>query len=175
MLHDTVCCCHVSNAGSKPSQGNDCASSRLASYVRPWGPSFDQPPWKRTSPQQLLPTVVRQTTAFPEHGWFTLVSFLSLFSSCSLSERLLKSETTWITKCSIFAGVIQNQQTVALSEVCAGVCEPTIDEDECCLHSRCSERADTGGWGGGIITRQGEEEEVCSTHAYDGLMLFCMS
>lgn len=32
-----------------------------------------------------------------------------------------------------------------------------------------------GGEGGGIITRQGEEEEVCSTHAYDGLMLFCMS
>lgn len=30
MLHDTVCRCRVSNAGSKPSQGNDCiaASSR---------------------------------------------------------------------------------------------------------------------------------------------------
>lgn len=111
------------------------------------------------SPQQLLSTIIRQTTAFPEHGWFTLVSFPSLFfASCSLSERLLKSETTWITKCSIFAGVIQNQQTVALSEVCAGVCEPTIDENKCSAVSPHSVFRKGRRGVRGIITRQGEKK-----------------
>lgn len=63
---------------------------------------------------------------------FLLISFF--FASCS-SERLHKSGKTQITKCSIFAGVIQNQQTVAFSEVCAGVCDPTVNENKCCVLS----------------------------------------
>lgn len=72
--------------------------------------------------------------------------------------------------------MIQNQQTVALSEVCAGVCEPTIDENKCSAVSPHSvfRKADTGGEGG-LSQDKVRKSEVCSTHAYDGLMLFCMN
>lgn len=71
--------------------------------------------------------------------------------------------------------MIQNQQTVALSEVCAGVCEPTIDENKCSAVSPHSVFRKGRRGLGELSQDKVRKSEACSTHAYDGLMLFCMN
>lgn len=81
--------------------------------------------------------------------------------------------------------MIQNQQTVAFSEVCARGCDPTVNETTHCEVShqfhvqkkadredRWREKAAKGK--GRIKVGQGEAKHA-ARHAYDGLMLFCMN
>lgn len=64
---------------------------------------------------------------------FFFFAFLLFIFVPPIPQRDGKSVKTQITKCSIFAGVIQNQQTVTFSEVCTRVCDPTVNENKCCV------------------------------------------
>lgn len=111
------------------------------------------------NPQQLLSTIVRQTTAFPEHGWFTLVSAFLLFF-CLL----------------FFVGEITqvwNNMNYKVFNICRSDSESTNcctqwslrgsmwayyrwEQVLCCLSTFSVQKGQTGVRG--IITRQGEKK-----------------